>query len=201
MSSMGVISSRTCAQSASSSSARMAARPVCAPWPISDLAIITVTVLSAPTLTQPFNAACPLVCGSGSDGCRRWRGGITPQPMTSAPAVAAPPRSTVRRFTMGSFLVGALAAHRKSEGRFSTTGIAADFECFWPPALIYQALLATDCIAFRLPDTTRVTWLYAFAPGRRVRHPAYFPSRPRSPESIPSLDHPGPRKGPASEAV
>ena len=94
---MGECSMPTCAQSASSSSASSIARPVCTPWPISDLLAITVTLLSAPTLTQPFSAAWPGRTRIGAEGMSRWRGGSTDQPITNAPAAPALPSRKCRR--------------------------------------------------------------------------------------------------------
>ena len=48
--------SRTVDQSASSSSARIMASPVCEPWPISDLSTVKVTMPSVPTRTQALGA-------------------------------------------------------------------------------------------------------------------------------------------------
>ena len=49
--------SRTVDQSASSSSARIMASPVCDPWPISDLSTVKVTMPSVPTRTQALGAS------------------------------------------------------------------------------------------------------------------------------------------------
>ena len=48
--------SRIVDQSASSSSARIMARPVWDPWPISDLSTVSVTVPSVPTRSQALGA-------------------------------------------------------------------------------------------------------------------------------------------------
>src|SRR2546430_10419190 len=52
----GMGPSRIADQSASSSSARIMARPVCDPWPISDLSSVRVTMPSVPMRTQALGA-------------------------------------------------------------------------------------------------------------------------------------------------
>ena len=62
---------RTRDQSASSSSASSMHSEVTTPWPISLLAITTVTVPSRAILTQPLKAISPSAVGRGSKSLGR----------------------------------------------------------------------------------------------------------------------------------
>src|SRR6202789_4373251 len=67
------------------------------PWPISALHIITVTLLSDETLTQPLSGTCVPSTGNGVEPTRRWRGGSADHPTTSAPAAPATLRLPIRK--------------------------------------------------------------------------------------------------------
>src|SRR6266700_704005 len=62
---------RTVDQSASSSSARIMASPVWAPWPISDLAIVSVTIPLVPMRTQSLGANGGAAAGPGTAFARQ----------------------------------------------------------------------------------------------------------------------------------
>src|SRR5256885_2243058 len=70
--------SRTVDQSASSSSARIMARPVCEPWPISDLSTVSVTIPSEPMWIQALgeNGASSMSARGERDG--RWNAMTSP---------------------------------------------------------------------------------------------------------------------------
>jgi hypothetical protein len=71
MPSMGDCAISTRDQSASSSSDSSIAKEVITPWPISLLANMTVTVLSASMHTHPFNADCVADTGSAFEPTKR----------------------------------------------------------------------------------------------------------------------------------
>ena len=71
------------------------------PCPISQRGTITVTVSSAPILTQPLSASSPSLTGSGVLPRSREGAGSTLQPTTRAPRPPRPANSRVRLFMMG----------------------------------------------------------------------------------------------------
>ncbi len=82
----GIGPRRTWDQSASSSSARIIASPVCDPWPISHLSIVSVTRPSVPTRSQALGAK-PVPAGAGDEpGAARggrWNAITRPAPVVT----------------------------------------------------------------------------------------------------------------------
>src|SRR5258706_5825463 len=90
--SAGAPSTRTCDQSASSSSATSVGRPVYVPWPISRCLTITVTVLSLATRTKAL-AAKP-----------RCRNRLSSWPRTGSPTASSRPPEACRKRRRLAFL-------------------------------------------------------------------------------------------------
>src|SRR5881227_3489356 len=98
--------SRTVDQSASSSSARIIARPVCDPWPISDLSTVRVTMPSVPTRSHALGAK-PGPAAAGS-----------------APAAAGPGFAPNAWLRVGTDGIVTLTVDKSEMGQGSQTGLA-----------------------------------------------------------------------------